>query len=354
VRADAKRLADHLGIPLVEVELDGEEMVAGFDELARLRDDPIADIAGWGYLQVMRAARAHDTPVMLQGHGGDELFWGYPWVLDAARVNRDRLALGGDGSESARRLLCSAFGVADRRPAGFVRWMRDGWRRYGARRRMAGHPAYPTFVETLPFFLDGATMPYTDRFSDSILNLGQAADPREPYRADVPWGNPEIMTTRMICDTYLRENGIAQGDRLSMAASVELRLPLLDHRLVETVVGLRKAHSDIDLPPKAWLRAAAATILPADVLNRPKRGFSPPTGEWHARIFAQYGRQLVDGMLVQHDIISAAGARALSGGDILSHAIIPASFKALVLEAWLRAIAGEMEHANRAHRRLAT
>ncbi len=56
--------------------------------------------------------------------------------------------------------------------------------------------------------------------------------------------------TRLVCDTYLRANGVAQGDRLAMASSVELRLPLLDRRLVETVVGLCKARSDVRLPPK--------------------------------------------------------------------------------------------------------
>jgi len=60
---------------------------------------------------------------------------------------------------------------------------------------------------------------------------------------------------------------MAQGDRLSMASSVELRLPLVDHRLVETVVGLRKAQPDLHLLPKAWLTEAVKDVVPTWALK---------------------------------------------------------------------------------------
>ena len=55
-----------------------------------------------------------------------------------------------------------------------------------------------------------------------------------------PWPRPDIHVTSLMFDTYLAQVGIAQGDRLSMANSVELRLPFVDYKLAETVVGLRK------------------------------------------------------------------------------------------------------------------
>src|SRR5262249_59320907 len=48
-------------------------------------DDPIGDIAAYGYYAVARLAREHGVPVLLSGLGGDELFWGYEWVRDAVR-----------------------------------------------------------------------------------------------------------------------------------------------------------------------------------------------------------------------------------------------------------------------------
>ena len=83
-RADAQALANHLGLPFHDIELSTREMVSFFPELVYWRDDPIADISGFGYYMVMKAAREQGVPVVLQGQGGDELFWGYDWVRQAA------------------------------------------------------------------------------------------------------------------------------------------------------------------------------------------------------------------------------------------------------------------------------
>jgi len=121
-----------------------------------------------------------------------------------------------------------------------------------------------------------------------------------------------------------------------MASSVEMRLPLVDYKFVETIVGLRKKQSDAKLPPKHWLRAAAKDVLPDWVLNRPKRGFAPPTREWHDALFAAYGDSLRDGYLVESGVLSGASGSRLSKGEFPSEATSPLSFKALVLEQWCR------------------
>ncbi|HEX5832354.1 MAG TPA: asparagine synthase-related protein, partial [Pyrinomonadaceae bacterium] len=156
------------------------------------------------------------------------------------------------------------------------------------------------------------------------------------FTFDRPWPNIDVTLTRLICDTYLRENGVTQGDRLGMASSIEMRLPLLDHVLVETVIGLRKAHTDVDEPPKAWFKAALKDILPDDVINRPKRGFSPPTMEWHRELFAAHGVSLRDGYLYQNGVLTRESAEQLSSGPFPNNSTTPLSFKALVLEQWCR------------------
>ena len=106
-RADAKALADHLSMPFHEVEISTGDMVDGFSELIGWRDDPIADISGYGYYAVMRAARAHNVPVMLQGQGGDELFWGYPWVRESGSPVVQKIQSGRNRHAQVRRLLQS-------------------------------------------------------------------------------------------------------------------------------------------------------------------------------------------------------------------------------------------------------
>ncbi len=100
-RADAKALADHLEMPFHDVELTTEDMVAFFPDLVYWRDDPIADISGFGYYAVMKIAREQGVPVVLQGQGGDELFWGYNWVRDAARESVRKGFLAARGSLAA-------------------------------------------------------------------------------------------------------------------------------------------------------------------------------------------------------------------------------------------------------------
>jgi asparagine synthase (glutamine-hydrolysing) len=121
-----------------------------------------------------------------------------------------------------------------------------------------------------------------------------------------------------------------------MASSIEMRLPLLDHRLVETVIGLRKADTDVNQPPKAWLKKAIRDLLPEEVINRPKRGFNPPVLEWHNALFAAYGESLADGYLRQCKVLTDESARQLSLGPFPNDSTTPLSFKALVLEQWCR------------------
>jgi asparagine synthase (glutamine-hydrolysing) len=147
---------------------------------------------------------------------------------------------------------------------------------------------------------------YTDRFAEEI---GQPDLTRDfvPQRSD---SRPEVTLIRLICETYLMENGIAQGDRLSMAASVESRLPLVDYKLVETVIGLHKSYPlTRDAKPKQWFRDALTGLVPEFVMNRRKTGFSPPWRQWGQALAVSHGRQLIDGYLVQTGVIRPDAAR---------------------------------------------
>ena len=336
-RAEARALADHLGIPFTDVELRTEELVEFFPRLVYWQDDPIADISGFGYYAVNRLAREHGVPVMLQGHGGDELFWGYPWARRAVRETRRKERGGGLGEylrlelpESRTRmgLFRWARSLAGLRSAR-ASWLRD---RQTPRERLV-------FYDLVPDFADAARHAaglYAAGFRERLAE----ADPAALFTIPSPRPEAALLVTRLQCDTYLRENGVAQGDRLSMASSVELRLPLLDYRLVEVVAGLRRTQDDSALPPKAWLREAVADLLPDWVRNRPKRGFTPPVRKWYRALFAAYGEQLIDGALVRAGILDPRAARELARGDHPLGVTAPLSFKALVLELWLRNLGG--------------
>src|SRR5262249_10953026 len=240
--------------------------------------------SGFGYYAVMKIARENNVPVVLQGQGGDELFWGYDWVRQAAR-------------ESARKLLSShqqalaalpkylSFNL----PRGLSRlevgeWahsfggLRPGLQSFQRDRHApADQLVFYDLVTDFRSFAPNTQNFYARSFLDQLNGSGATS----LFTLANTESNIDVTLTRLICDTYLRENGVTQGDRLSMASSIELRLPLLDHRLVETVIGFRKTETDVHLPAKTWFREAIGDLLPDWIAQRPKRGFTPPVVEWH-------------------------------------------------------------------------
>jgi asparagine synthase (glutamine-hydrolysing) len=340
-RPDARALADELGMPFYDAELTTSDMVSFFPKLVYLRDDPIADIAGFGYYSVMKLAREHNVPVVLQGQGGDELFWGYGWVQDAAHASARKLQHTNNPIGTLPRYVDLDL------PGGLSRMQLGEWaHRLGGLRRSweslrrdrTSSPDQMVFYDLVADFRTSMAETRTI-FSNSFREQMNGNTAMSLFTFDRPWPNIDVTLTRLICDTYLRENGVTQGDRLGMASSIEMRLPLLDHVLVETVIGLRKAHSDVDRPPKAWFKAALKDVLPESVINRPKRGFSPPVMEWHRALFAAHGASVRDGYLRQHSVLSEQGAQHLASGHFPTDNITPMSFKALVLEQWCRRMA---------------
>jgi len=336
-RNDAKALCDHFQMPFHEIELSTEGLVDIFEELNSMRDDPIADISGFGYYAVSKEARSKNVPVLLQGQGSDELFWGYPWVKDAV-VQTGSSARRITSSDGTDRNFNGQSSFRFNKYVPWVKWFTAALR--GSKRvKQDGRMRYrPVFHELAPDFqiaLNTMSQYYTSDFKERLAG----ASAFDLFTYDVPWEYTDIRITRLICETYLLENGIAQGDRLSMANSVELRLPFVDYKLVELIVGLRKTHQenpDYKQFPKPWLREAMQDVLPNWVIQRPKQGFAPPVREWHTEIFKKYGDRLKNGHLVRAGVLTPAAGDILSAGPYPPDAIAPISFKALVLEIWCR------------------
>jgi len=264
-RRYARVLARHIGSR-------HDEMVASPDatellpKLVELMGEPFADPSMLPTYMVCRFARRKVT-VVLGGDGGDEIMAGYSWAHMALRAARfGRLPL------SLRKALVAAGKVA------------------------MGRDARPK----LDRFLSDSSLPASEGFArrqttlsaaerDALLDpgvLGEARRGRRRRIEEVFDSLPGLDDgTRMLAaDTavYLPGDILTKVDRMSMAVSLEARVPLLDHRIVEYCAGLPFDLKLRGRTSKYLLKRVAADLLPPELLRQRKHGFSIPVREWTA------------------------------------------------------------------------
>ena len=343
----AQEFADRVGIKMHVHQMNTQEVADGFADVCFKRDDPTADISGSSYLKVMEMARAHGVPVMLMGHGGDEMFWGYGWMRAAALRAQRREEMLRSGSRSGllnylkpRRPPISWTGAIDwlEQGAGVI----SGWRDW---REDTTGPRHQ-----LPCWNPQNTWRFADAMGPVILECWEEArqtDPTAIFRGEQFFPRTDISMTKLVSETYMVVNGIAQGDRLSMATSVESRLPLVDYRFIETVIGLRKARPDLHLPPKKWLRDACKDLVPHFVFERRKRGFSAPWRKWNEAIFAKHGADLRGGALVNSGILKRGSLDGIRSTTDWLGRPYPLLMHMLTLECWAQGMSRAAANAPR-------
>ena len=259
-----------------EVTLDDARFFEVMPHLTWHRDLPLTFSASIPLFVVSELA-ATEVKVVLTGEGSDELFAGYgryPRALLNFRWGRQ---------------LDTMLPVPLRRGlAQLVGGLGQGYLGSRARR---------SFLH-LPGTIEAA---YLEAFAEfdapaRAALLGRAANGwgyAEPLRLldrDLLAGNPLEALLRLDQRTYLEELLMKQ-DTMSMATSIESRVPFLDHHLVEWAAGLAPGLKLRGMTGKAVVRAAAARRLPNELLAGPKRGFLVPIGEW---LRGKHGRRLME------------------------------------------------------------
>jgi len=258
----ARRVAEHFGTDHHEFVVK-PDAVGILDRLIAHFDEPFADSSAIPTWYVSEMARRHVT-VVLSGDGGDELFGGYDRYLPHPRVAAfDRYS-----PPRARRLAALA---ADHLPHGargknFLRHIgRDDRGRYLDSIRF-----YST--DEKPALLDPAV-----RAALAGSDPEAALASRFERFGALPW--PSQMM-RFDAETYLPEDVLTKVDRMSMAHSIESRVPLLDNNVIEFASSLPDGMKIRDGRRKHVLKEVAATLLPGEILNRRKQGFGVPLDVW--------------------------------------------------------------------------
>ena len=273
----AKNVADYLGTSHTEWYVTSQEALDVIPKLPCLYDEPFADSSQIPTYLVSKLARQHVT-VALSGDGGDELFAGYNRYFQAPRIWRaTRLA-----PRFARRALArSLVGL----PASTYEPLLGRLKPILPRVITSRSPSNSIQKIAQVLSSDSLAQIYTQLSSTwQPTELPLLDIPHEPLgdRTCLEIGTETSVRQMMLADllTYHPDDILTKLDRASMGVSLEARVPIIDHRVVEFAARMPQSMLIHRGSGKRILRKLLHRYLPAKLFQRPKQGFGVPMGDW--------------------------------------------------------------------------
>lgn len=266
----AAEVARHLGTDHTELYVSAQDSLDLIPALPQMYDEPFADSSQIPTALVMRMARQQVT-VALSGDAGDELFGGY----------------------SRYKRVQQWWGKRERVPAGLQAPLRAGARvaaslLSGPRAEKFGKLEQVLGADNMVAFY----RQFVSYWQDPASVVKGATEPASAF-SQAPLDS--LLDTMMAIDTvsYLPDDILVKVDRAAMAVSLETRVPLLDHRVYEFAWSLDEKYKLRGDDSKWILKQLLYRHVPPQMLDRPKKGFSVPMGQWLRGPLRQWGEQLL-------------------------------------------------------------
>jgi len=331
--AFAGKVAAHLGTDHTELYVTPQQALDVIPRLSAIYDEPFADSSQIPTLLVSELARRH-VAVSLSGDGGDEVFGGYNRYVWGRRIGRT------------------------------IGWMPKGLRRGLAHGIMAFSPmSWEALCDRL-----GPVLPAMQSPGDKLHKLAEllgvgdqdalyrgltahwkqptqvvrgAIEPMTLLTDRAQWAGIDDVTLRMMffdLATYLPDDILVKLDRASMGVSLEARVPMLDHRIVELAWRLPVAMKIRGGQGKWALRQVLYKYVPKELVERPKMGFGVPLDSWLRGPLRDWAEDLLDERQLDQDgffnpqPIREKWAEHLSGRRNWQHHL----WDVLMFQAWLR------------------
>ena len=264
----ARLAARYLGVPLTEVEIQPSDLSCDLRWLLAQFDSPVPDPAPLNVFHIARVARAQGIKVLLSGAGGDDLFTGYRrhlalqaealwhwWPRSWRRYLRLTTSRFHQSSSLLRR-LARTFEMADADPEQrLIQYFR--WGTPSQIRSLLSEPLQQQLLDTT------ASQPFFD------------------WLRQLPPGLSRLQQTLALEQRFfLADHNLHYTDVMSMAAGVEVRVPFLDHDLLDLSWRLPDRFKQRGRSGKWVLKQAMTGLLPQDIIHRPKTGFGAPLRRW--------------------------------------------------------------------------
>ncbi len=285
----ARKAADFLGLDH-EDEIIKPDVSGLFDKLIYFMDDPIGDFSIFPTYLVSRLARRSVT-VALSGDGGDELFGGYETYL---------------ADEKARQYQYLPGFLRKNAIEPFINSLKPRQAKKGlvnkAKRFVEGleHPVEISHARWRLFAGDSIRKQLFTIDALKQLNTPATAHISELFRKA---GARQPLNRSLYVDlkSYLCDNCLVKTDRMSMAVSLEARVPFLDRELVELAFQIPDRFKVNSGKTKVLLKKVAARYIPSDCVYRPKEGFSIPIKQWLSSQLLPLMEELLDSRKIRQE-----------------------------------------------------
>lgn len=330
--ADARAIAEHLGTDHQELQVTPQDATDAIEALPFHYDEPFADSSQIPTFILSRMTRKHVT-VALSGDGGDEVFAGYNRYQALPKL--------------AARF--ASWPAAAR--AGTTHIMRgltpSGWDRLarcypGRLPPQLGDKIWKAADVIGADNEQAAYLATVSQWHEPLSLVRGASNDASALPLDTTLENPVARLQLADTGTYLPDDILTKVDRASMAHSLEVRVPLLDHRVIEFAWRLPRETLIGHGRTKRPLRRVLERHVPADLFERPKSGFAIPIGDWMRGPWRDWAEDLLSvsaleaSGLLEPAPIRAAWADHLSGRRNLQNQL----WAVLMFQLWDRGLTG--------------
>ncbi len=298
--SDARRFAESLNADHHE-RIVTPRAVEVIEKLAWHYDEPFADASAVPTFYVSQAAREFVT-VALSGDGGDESFVGYRrYAFDAAE-NRVRSFLPAAIRQPMFGAMAAVYPKAD--------WLPQPLRAKSTLKNLSLDPATGYFTSVYGALAQQRGALLTGDLQRGLADYNPFEVFREHYHR-APTTDPVARAQYVDIKTYLTDDILVKVDRASMAVSLEVRCPLLDHKVMELAARMPTSLKLRNGAGKYIFKRAVSRILPPEILTRRKQGFVLPAAEWLRGEMRPLAESLLFDAASKDDLLNATHVQQL-------------------------------------------
>jgi asparagine synthase (glutamine-hydrolysing) len=325
-RLSARMAAARFGTNHYEATVTAQDFVECLPKYVWHMEEPVCEPPAIALYYITKVAREHAT-VLLSGEGSDEAFAGYRNYRNLVWLERVKAALGPLTQPVAQ--ICKTAAQA----SGSQRLLR-----YAALVSLPLEKHYYSRTSgPLDFFKRNRRTLYTSQFLDRLNNDDVHKEFSGAILASMPQSDTLQKLLYIDTKTWLPDDLLIKADKMTMANSVELRVPFLDHRVLEFAASLPGSHKLHGFETKYVLKRALAARVPKETLKRPKTGFPVPYDTWLRNDLRQFASDiLTDARTKGRGYFEQDTVERLLRQNALDASYSKEVFSLIVLELWHR------------------